>query len=99
MLLLPGRVQSNIGKRLRELRLAEGWTQAELAERAGLGRATIERLERTGVITLPRLLRVAAVLGFLDRFAEVVPVQGPRSLDELTRPRRMRARRKKGNGD
>lgn len=99
MLLLPGDVQKNLGNRMRELRLAEGWTQAELAERAGLGRATIERLERTGGITLPRLLKAAAVLGVLDRFAEVIPVPVPRGLDELTGPRRMRARRKRPNGN
>jgi transcriptional regulator with XRE-family HTH domain len=92
-------VQVTIGKRMRELRLAEGWTQAELATRAGVGRATIERLERTGVITLPRLLRAAAILGVLDRFAEVIPAPTPQSIDELTLPRRMRARRKKSHGD
>jgi putative transcriptional regulator len=31
--------------RIRELREAQGWTQRELAERAGVTRATVNRLE------------------------------------------------------
>jgi len=57
--------------RLRELRTALGITQAELARRAGVRRATISRLEnaRVSAIDLMVLERVAEVLavepGFL----------------------------------
>ena len=32
--------------RIRELRLAYGWTQEELAERAGIRRVTVNRIEK-----------------------------------------------------
>jgi transcriptional regulator with XRE-family HTH domain len=38
--------------RLRELRDARGWTQVELAERAGVTRATVSRIEGGKVASL-----------------------------------------------
>ena len=38
--------------RLRELRDARGWTQGELAERAGVTRATVSRIEGGKVASL-----------------------------------------------
>ncbi len=47
-----------------EARTALGWTQAELAARAGVSRATVARIERgEWSLTLATLQRVAAVLG------------------------------------
>jgi transcriptional regulator with XRE-family HTH domain len=53
--------------RLRELRLALGLTQAELAGRAGVRRATVSRLENT---------RVSAVdLEVLEKLADLLRVE------------------------
>ncbi len=51
--------------RLREMRLALGFTQAELAARAGVRRATVSRLEnnRVGAIDLIVLEKLADLLG------------------------------------
>ena len=50
--------------RLRTLRRRRGWTQAQLAEAAGVGVATITRLEAAGVAPRPSTLaRIAAALG------------------------------------
>jgi transcriptional regulator with XRE-family HTH domain len=51
--------------RLRELRAALGLTQAELAARAGVRRATVSRLEnsRVGAIDLEVLEKLADLLG------------------------------------
>lgn len=47
-----------------EARTAAGWTQAELAARAGVARATVARIERgEGGLTVATLQRVAAELG------------------------------------
>lgn len=47
-----------------EGRTAAGWTQAELAARAGVSRATVARIERgEATVTLATLQRVAAALG------------------------------------
>jgi DNA-binding XRE family transcriptional regulator len=39
------RGRARLGERIRQLRQRAGWTQEELAERAGIGRVTLSRLE------------------------------------------------------
>jgi transcriptional regulator with XRE-family HTH domain len=95
MIMLPGSLQRQIGQRIRALRLREGWTQTDLAQRAGVSRPTIERLERGGEITLSRLLRISATLGALESFAELLPVPAPLNIQDLTKRVRIRARRKR----
>ena len=51
--------------RLKELRLARGWSQAELARRAGLDVATVSRLE-TGRRKNPRLETLGSLAKALD---------------------------------
>ena len=96
MIPLPGNVQKEIGTRVRAWRLREGWTQSELARRAGIAPITVTRLEQTGAIAMPRLLRVAAVLGALETFSDVFKADSQiESLEELRKPRRKRGRRRK----
>lgn len=57
--------KSDLAERLRVLRKARGWTQADLAEASGLTRSHVSRLEG-GDIRLPsreRLHRLAQALG------------------------------------
>lgn len=58
----PGHLLRQIGRRLRDHRKARGWTQAELAERAGVSLSTLKLLEREGSGSLQRLAKVAVVL-------------------------------------
>jgi transcriptional regulator with XRE-family HTH domain len=50
--------------RLKELRLAKGWTQVELAERAGVRRATVSMLEsgKTDSISFNTIDRLSRAL-------------------------------------
>jgi transcriptional regulator with XRE-family HTH domain len=57
-----------LAERIRALRLREGWSQVELARRAGVNPITYALFERTGRIALERLLKVFAVLRRLDEF-------------------------------
>lgn len=75
----------DLGAQLRELRRARGWTQAELAERAGVSRKFVIDLER-GQRVRAELDRVLAVVRALDR--EIALVEGARpsfdaALDQL----------------
>lgn len=57
------RVLKDVGERVRALRKAKGWTQAELGDRAdGLNKETINRLELGGNSTLDTVFRVAEAL-------------------------------------
>ena len=55
---------SVLGRALRDARRRQGWTQAELAERAGVSQPTVSNTER-GVsdASLSTLLRLASILG------------------------------------
>ena len=86
MLLLsvtPAQVAIEIADRVRDRRLARGWTQAELAERAGLALPTLKLFERTGQVSLDRLLRIAAAFGALEDFRAPFAPPPPRSLAEI----------------
>jgi putative transcriptional regulator len=53
-----------IGPRVRELRVAAGWSQAQLAERAGIGLGTVRGVEQGQALPrLPTLLALAAAFG------------------------------------
>lgn len=76
------------------MRLQLGWSQDELARRAGLRPATYRLFEQTGRIALLRLLRVLSVLDRLRDVDQVcAPGDAPRSLAELLAPKRQRGRR------
>lgn len=62
----PNHLIREIGYRLRDHRKARGWTQAELAERAGVSLSTLKLLEREGKGSLQRLAKVAVILGIDD---------------------------------
>jgi transcriptional regulator with XRE-family HTH domain len=55
---------SPVGLRVRELREGRGWTQAELARRAGIRRATVNRIENARIksIDLEVLEKLATAL-------------------------------------
>jgi len=91
----PLEVASELAARVRSRRLAGGWSQAELAVRAGLKLPTYVLFERTGRIALLRLLKVLDILDLLGEFDRIgrAPDLSGVSLDDLTRPQRKRGRR------
>lgn len=63
-----------IGERLARLRLAQNLTQGQLAERAGLGLRTVQRLELGVAATqLSGFVRVCRALGLMERFESFIP--------------------------
>jgi len=64
--------------------------------RAGISLGSLKRFERTGEISLERLLRIAFALGASDDFEQLFAPRDPRSLDEIIAepPTRQRGRRR-----
>ena len=82
-----------IGERLAGLRLARNLTQEELAERAGLGLRTVQRLETGAAATqLSGFLRVCRVLGLLEGLEVFVPESPPSPIEQLKLQGRRRRR-------
>lgn len=61
----------SIGNRIKELRSAKGWTQATLAEKAGVEPSNISHIERAATkLSLPTMVNIANALGVtLDEIA------------------------------
>lgn len=53
----------DLADRIRESRAEHEWTQAELAEQAGVSRPTVARVERGDDVSTATLVKVAAALG------------------------------------
>lgn len=97
ILMSPREAALSIATRTRALRLHRAWTQQELAARAGVTLASYRLFERTGRISLDRLLKLAVALdaqdGFERLFAEG-PAMSLADMERLTqRHTRQRGRR------
>lgn len=82
-----------LAQRIRDRRLSAGWSRLTLAERASVAPETLRAFERTGQISLPRLLRLCVALGLeqeVERLFSSPPP--PRSLDDLAAPAKRRKR-------
>jgi transcriptional regulator with XRE-family HTH domain len=88
-----------LGARARALRLIREWSQAELASRAGIGVATVQRFEKTGTASLENLVRIASALQATAGFDRLFEAPRYASLDDaLARPQltaRQRAPRRR----
>lgn len=73
-----------IGERLARLRLAKNLTQEQLAEQAGLGLRTVQRLELGAAATqLSGFIRVCRVLGLVERWETFLPDAAPSPMAQL----------------
>jgi len=90
-------IARELARRVRVRRLERAWTQRELADRAGLNLETYRVFERTGRISLERLLNLAIVLNSTTALEGLFAAPPAQSLDELERrqsgPGRKRGRR------
>ncbi len=72
-----------IGQRLAQLRLAQNWTQAELAHQAGVSKHTVERLEAGESLQLTNFIRLCRALGLLAGFEALIPAPKPSPIAQL----------------
>ena len=79
----PSEITRVLAGRAKALRVARGLTQEELAARAGLKLSTLRLFERSGQISLHRLLALAHVLGALSEFETLFPPPVARTMAEL----------------
>ena len=71
----PKDLSADIAKRVTALRLQRAWTREVLAEHSGVNVYTLKHFERTGQISLHRLISIAQAL---DVFGEVERLFKPR---------------------
>jgi transcriptional regulator with XRE-family HTH domain len=80
-----------LGRRLEAHRLARNLRQTELAELAGVGRSTVQKLEAGGAVQTISLIKVLRALDLLDELDAAIPesiVLPVAELDRLRHPKR-----------
>ena len=85
-------VLRELGERLARRRIALDLTQARLAERAGVAKRTLERMESGASAQLSSLVRVMRALDLLESLDRLLPPAEPGPLDWLRREGRVRQR-------
>ncbi len=85
-------VGAELGRRIKDARIAFPLTQLELARRAGVSQRTIANLEKGAEVTMGSLVSVLRALGLLSRMDLLVPkaeVRPTKLVDQV--PKRQRA--------
>lgn len=91
-------ILEEIGHRLARRRLAINLTQSDLADRAGISKRTVERIEAGESAQLSSWIRLLRVLGLIDGLEALVPEPAPSPMAQLRLrgKERQRARKRKG---
>lgn len=88
----PVELVAAVGRRAKELRLSLGRRQADVAAAAGVPLSTLRRFEASGQTGFEVVARIAVALQAERQFGELFPPRDLRSLDEVLRGSRKRAR-------
>lgn len=87
-------VLAELGRRLERHRVERNRTQAELADDAGIGRATLQRIERGESVQMTSLVKLLRALDLLDGLDAAVPAGVDLPIARLERERRRPSRRR-----
>lgn len=74
---------AELAGRIGQRRIDLGFTQAGLAEEAGVSKRTVERLEAGGATQLASLVRLLRPLGLLHRLDTLIPEPVPSPIELL----------------
>lgn len=72
-----------LGKRMAAFRIRNNWTQAKLAQIAGVSKGTIERIERGDSVQVLNLIKVLRACNMLDAFLNIFPDDAPSPMQLL----------------
>lgn len=93
-LISPSQVAAELSSRLRKHRIAQKFTQAELASRVGVSKATIVNMEAGKNVAFETVIAVVQVLGLAVQLEELF-VYRPRTIADLEKisglPQRVRS--------
>ena len=91
-------ILQKLGEGVRRERLVMNWTQAALAERAGVGKRTVQNAERGEGMSVGTLVALMRALGIAERLALLFPEPelSPVRLAKLKRRDRQRATGSRG---
>jgi transcriptional regulator with XRE-family HTH domain len=97
-LMTDSAVLTELGHRLAQHRLARNWTQAEMAAAAGLGQATVQRVERGESVQMTSMIKLLRTLRLLGGLDAAVPRSITLPIAQLEREQRRTRKRASGAG-
>lgn len=95
-LMTDAAVLAELGRRLAHHRLERNWTQAEMASAAGLGQATVQRVERGESVQMTSMIKLLRTLELLGALDAAVPESITLPIAQLEREQRRTRRRASG---
>jgi transcriptional regulator with XRE-family HTH domain len=98
----PNQIMRDLANRVKFLRLHRQWTRQDLAEAAKINVYSLKRFERTGDISLARLLAICEALGVLHDFNHILKPRERINIEEWkmsARVVRQRGRRRQSVAD
>jgi transcriptional regulator with XRE-family HTH domain len=93
-LLTNDAILAELGRRLRLARVQQNMTQETLSFEAGVGRLTIQRMERGDSVQAATLLKVMRALGLLHGLEAALPDSVELPIEQLERERKRKDRRR-----
>lgn len=91
-------IMVELGSRLSRYRIDAGMTQQLLADKAGISKSTLERIEAGSPSQLPNLIRLLRALDLLSALELALPAPAPRPMELLRHQRKPRQRVRKKQG-
>lgn len=88
-------ILAEFGKRIAGARLNNNWTQAELANKAGVSKSTVEHIEKGQSTQLLNMVKILRALGFLNQFLNIVPELGPSPMELLMQSKNQQKNKRK----
>lgn len=86
---------TEFGKRIAGSRLNNNWTQAELANEAGVSKSTVEHIEKGQSTQLLNMVKILRALGFLNQFISIIPELGPSPMELLMQSKNLQKNKRK----
>jgi len=80
---LPGQVQQDVALREKERRKRMGYTQEQLAQKAGVSLGSLRRFEQTGSISFESLVALSFALGCQEELSGLFAKPAYRSIEEV----------------
>jgi len=81
-------VLAELGVRIARHRLERNWTQADLAREAGVGQATVQRVESGRSVQMTSMVRLLRTLGLLEGLDAAIPESVRLPIAQLEREQR-----------
>ncbi len=88
-------ILAELGQRIAQRRIRQQFTQAELAQQAGVAKRTVERIEAGASAQLSNLVRIFRVLDLLQSLDGLIPEVEPSPIDLLKHKGKLRQRASK----